>query len=255
MEKKRLNALKKADSSGPADSPKDKGKTGWYTDADEYTESRKREKEEKREKEWVEYWRIKKNNEKAMQLAAENRGHYTKAKTDDKVYCIKCGQPFHKGCMKAIREQQGGDKCPMCRQDMFEIKLSRKREEEKKKERKWLENILLWTPIELIIPGRRKEEEEGCPICLLSWDDCDINVGRWGDDIIVETRTQRWLRRWRQRAITLRERLGNTRCTVMGGKRKKKKKRKTRKKKRKKKTKRKKRRKRKKKTKLSLIHI
>ena len=166
-----------------------------------------------------------------QQKIAKNRGEYTKAELDDKVYCINCGHPFHKGCIKAfrdIKEERNGeitikhnDKCPMCRQDLFKIKELQMSEE-------WFINAKRWTPAVKREPVKKKEDEEGCPICLLSWDECDLNVGKWGDDIIVERepRLQRWLMRWRQRARDARQRLRNTRCAVMGGKRNKKKKRK-----------------------------
>ena len=177
---------------------------------------------------------IRERNEQAgriQQKIAENRSKYTKAEPDDKVYCINCGNPFHKGCMKAVRETQNSDECPMCRQDLFKIKELQMSEE-------WFVNAKRWTPAVKREPAKKKEDEEGCPICLLSWGECDLNVGKWGDYIIVERepRLQRWLMRWRQRARDARQRLRNTRCAVMGGKRNKKKKRKqkTRKKKRKK---------------------
>ena len=111
------------------------------------------------------------------------------------------------------------DKCPTCRQDLFKIETYQKAD-------KWFENIYKWGTKVLKNPAKEKHDEEGCPICLLSWDECDLNVGRWGDDIIVEPRSRRWLRNWRQRAMNTRQRLRNTTCAVMGGRRKKKKKRK-----------------------------
>ena len=201
----------------------------------------RKELETKKEAEWHDYNERKKMNDTIQQQIAENKEKYTTAKLDDAVYCINCGQPFHKGCVNAVREvreERDGeiiitynDKCPTCRQDLFKIETYQKAD-------KWFENIYKWGTKVLKNPAKEKHDEEGCPICLLSWDECDLNVGRWGDDIIVEPRSRRWLRNWRQRAMNTRQRLRNTTCAVMGGRRKKKKKRKrkTRKKKRKRKT-------------------
>ena len=215
------SAVESVDPDAPPPDDMFSKKKGWQVHPYEYAESSEETRmREIRAKEWDEYNHTIQHNENALQIVAENRGNYTRAESDDKVYCINCGQPFHKGCMKAMREQQRHDKCPICRQDIFTIT--------QKQEGKWLENIDKYKPDKLILRPKRLDEE-GCPICLLSWDDCDINVGRWGDDIIVETRLQRWLRTWRQRARNVRQRLRNTRCAIMGGR-----KRKTRKKKRKK---------------------
>lgn len=225
LKKKSEKLLNESSANGvvPAAPPPDdmfSKKKPWQVNSDDYAgSSEETRKREIREKELDDYNHTIQHNENALQIAAENRGNYTRAEPDDKVYCINCGQPFHKGCMKAMREQQQHDKCPMCRQDIFTI--------QRKQEGKWLENIEKYKPDKLILRPKRLEEE-GCPICLLSWDDCDINAGRWGDDVIVETRIQRWLRTWRQRAMDARQRLRNTRCSIMGGR-----KRKTRKKKRK----------------------